>query len=271
MLVLNCLLGKGIFMLKLIQIQKNDGFATVTIDNPPMNVLSKQVTQELYQTFSQLKDDHEVISIILTGSGEKAFMAGADIKEFPKRVMHDIDDKKVTGHQLFNFIENLPKPTIALLNGYTLGGGLELALSCDIRIAEAHAKIGLPEINLGIFPGGGGTQRLPRLIGPAKAKEIMFTGEPLEAEDALKLGIVNRVVPKGEGKVAAEEMAAKFSSKSLQSLSRIKRAVNDGLQLPLEEGLQLEENLFNEVFHTEDAKEGVNAFIEKRKAVFTHK
>ena len=158
-------------MTKLITINKKDNIACVTINNPPMNVLSKTVTNELYKTFLHLQEDDEVVSIILTGQGERAFMAGADIKEFPMKINQRENTGLITGHQLFNFIEKIPKPTIAMLNGYTLGGGLELALCCDLRIAEVHVKIGLPEINLGLFPGGGGTQRLPRLIG-GKSKRI---------------------------------------------------------------------------------------------------
>lgn len=172
--------------------------------------------------------------------------------------------------EVFDLIENIPKPTVALLNGYTLGGGLELALTCDIRIAEDHAQIGLPEVKLGLLPGAGGTQRLSKLVGPSKAKEIMFTGDSLTAKEALDLGVVNDVVAKGEGRAAAEKISAKFSSYSLQALSRIKRLVNEGNDLPLNEGLKLEREQFEELFQTKDAKEGIRAFIEKRKPVFTN-
>ncbi|RLL46844.1 enoyl-CoA hydratase [Oceanobacillus piezotolerans] len=256
-------------MVELLYVNKSNGVATVVIKNPPMNVLSQQVTKELDIVFGQLEEDNEVISIILTGDGEKAFMAGADIKEFPERDAEKGDE--IDTHTVFNRIENIPKPTIAVLNGFTLGGGLELALTCDIRIAENHAKIGLPEVNLGLLPGAGGTQRLPRIVGSSKAKEMMFTGSPVDAEEAHKLGIVNKVVPKGEGREAAEKLANKLANQSLQALSRIKRLVNVGSELPLEEGLEMEKQLFNDLFVTEDAKEGVSAFIEKRKPVFTHK
>lgn len=251
----------------LLSIRKNGGIATVTLENPPMNVLSLQMTEELDEVFRQLEDDREVIAIIITGAGERAFMAGADIKEFPDR---DKEENLIDTHQVFNRIENIPKPTIALLNGFTLGAGLELALVCDIRIAEEHAKIGLPEVDLGLLPGAGGTQRLPRVVGLSKAKEIMFTGEALTAEEAYRVGIVNDVVPKGKGKDKALELAEKFASKSLQALSRIKRLANASFELPLEEGLQLEKQLFDDLFVTKDAKEGVQAFIEKRKPIFTH-
>ncbi|WP_082918105.1 enoyl-CoA hydratase [Oceanobacillus sp. Castelsardo] len=256
-------------MIELLSVSKKNGVATVTIDNPPMNVLSQKVTKELNFVFKQLQEDKEVISIILTGAGDRAFMAGADIKEFPERDPEKGDEIDI--HAVLNMIESVSKPTIAMLNGFTLGGGLELSLACDIRIAEDHAKIGLPEVNLGLLPGGGGTQRLPRIVGPSKAKEIMFTGDPVSAGEAHRLGIVNQVVPKGEGMEAAEKLAYKLASQSLQALSRIKRLVNVGSELSLEEGLQMEKQLFDDLFVTEDAKEGVSAFIEKRKPVFTHK
>lgn len=256
-------------MLKLLQMSKKDGIATVTIDNPPMNVLSQQVLKELGEVFTNLKEDDGVISIILTGKGDKAFMAGADIKEFPER--ENNKDNLIDAHAIFDIIENIPKPTIALINGFALGGGLELALTCDIRIAEDHAQVGLPEVKLGLLPGAGGTQRLPRLVGPSKAKEIMFTGDPLSADEALNLGIVNRVVKKGEGMKKAESLARKLASHSLQAVSRIKELVNIGTEMPLKEALKLEEEKFEEVFQTEDSKEGVQAFIEKRKPEFKHR
>jgi len=158
-----------------------------------------------------------------------------------------------------------------VLNGLTFGGGCELALACDIRIAEEHAQIGLPEIKLGLFPGGGGTQRLPRLVGEAKAKELMFTGDPISAQEAEKIRLVNRVVPSGEGLNSAKELAKRISRHSLQALSRIKKSVDEGMNHSLTEGIELEAALFAEVFQTEDIKEGVQAFIEKRKPVFQHR
>lgn len=257
-------------MAQLLSVEKNNGVATVLIDNPPMNVLSNQVIRELNEVFSGLKVDDDVIAIILTGKGEKAFVAGADIKEFPERKSTQ-PDQGPTVHEIFNMIEALPKPTIAVLNGYTLGGGLELALTCDIRVAEEHAQIGLPEVKLSLLPGAGGTQRLPRLIGPAKAKELLFTGDSLSANEAERIGIVNSVVPKGEGLAAGTKLAEKFAGHSLQSLSRLKELVNVMNEKPWSESLALEEKLFEELFSTEDAKEGINAFIEKRRPEFKHR
>lgn len=259
-------------MAELVRYEKANGVATVTIDNPPLNVLSAQVVSELDEVFTALAEDHEVVSVILTGAGNKAFMAGADIKEFPQLITQA--DKKssiMNSHRVLNNIDFFPKPTIAVLNGLTFGGGCELAIVCDIRIAEEHAQIGLPEIKLGIFPGGGGTQRLPRLIGEAKAKELMFVGDPITAQEAHRIGLVNHVVPSGEGLTAAGKMAQKIAGYSLQSLSRIKKAVDQGVERGLEAAIELEADLFAEVFSTEDVKEGVQAFIEKRAPKFTHK
>lgn len=260
-------------MNRLVQFEKEAGIAVVTIDNPPMNVLSSHVTRELKEVVSQIYTDPEVIVVILTGAGKRAFMAGADIKEFPQWIHLEKEElRKVTtaNHEVFTLLENLPKPTIAAINGFALGGGCELALACDIRIAEEQAQLGLPEVKLGLFPGAGGTQRLPRLVGEAKAKELMFTGDPVTAEEALAIGLINQMVPKGDGLDRAKEMAEKMASLSLQALSRIKQAVNDGTEMDLQAGLELEVDLFLDIFKTEDVREGVQAFIEKRSARFTH-
>ncbi|WP_216830716.1 enoyl-CoA hydratase [Alkalihalobacterium elongatum] len=261
-------------MEKLVRFEKANGVATVTIDNPPMNVLSGQVTKELGEVFSTLAEDAEVIAIILTGAGERAFMAGADIKEFPQWLHMSKEELKamnLQSHKVLNQIDEIAKPTIAMLNGITFGGGCELALTCDIRIAEEHAQVGLPEVKLGLFPGGGGTQRLPRLVGEAKAKELMFLGDPLTAQEAKEIGLVNQVVPTGEGMAVAQKMATKIARYSLEALSRIKKSVNEGMELEFNEAINLEADYFAGVFQTEDVREGVQAFIEKRKANFKHR
>ena len=259
---------------ELVRYQVKNGVAIVTIDNPPMNVLSGQVVQELGDIFTDLKGRDDAITVILTGEGQRAFMAGADIKGFPSKLGMDKNELKemnLASHQVLNSIENFPKPTIAMLNGITFGGGCELALTCDIRLAEEHAQIGLPEVKLGLFPGGGGTQRLPRLVGAAKAKELMFVGDPLTAEEAKEIGLVNKVVPTGTGMDAALEMAGRIAGYSLQALTRIKKAVNEGIEKPFDEAIDLEADLFAEIFATEDVREGVSAFIEKRKPAFSHR
>ncbi|MFC0270678.1 enoyl-CoA hydratase [Metabacillus herbersteinensis] len=258
----------GIFL----KVERKEKVAVVTINNPPLNVMNHQVVKELKEVFEELEHDQSIVSIILTGSGDRAFMAGADIKEFPQLIgQQGIKSNFMENHQIFNAIDDCSKPTIAVLNGITFGGGCELALTCDLRIAEDHIQIGLPEIKLGLFPGGGGTQRLPRAIGEAKAKELMFTGDPIDAERAERIGLVNYVVPKGEGLEKALQLAVRISRHSLPALSRIKKAVDEGLNKSLYDGVELEAELFEEVFQTDDIKEGVQAFIEKRKPAFTHK
>jgi enoyl-CoA hydratase len=255
-----------------VHFQKNGGIATVTINNPPMNVLSNQVVHELGEIFTAIEKDTEIVVVVLTGKGNRAFMAGADIKEFPQLI--ETEDKKeavMQQHHVLNQIDFLSKPTIAMLNGIAFGGGCELALTCDLRIAEAHAQLGLPEIKLGLFPGGGGTQRLPRLIGEAKAKELMFTGEAVSAEEAERIGLVNQVVTSDEGMDAARRLAQKIAGYSLPALSLVKRAVDMGAERPIQEGLENEAELFEQVFQTEDVKEGVAAFIEKRPPNFRNK
>ncbi|MFF2588870.1 enoyl-CoA hydratase [Peribacillus butanolivorans] len=257
---------------QLVKLEKSDNIAIVTIDNPPLNVLSNQVTNELKTTFDDLANDSEIVVVILTGAGSRAFMAGADIKEFPQSIgQTGMKERVLEQHAIFNQIDFLPKPTIAVLNGLTFGGGCELAITCDIRIAEEHAQLGLPEIKLGIFPGGGGTQRLPRIIGEAKAKELMFVGNPITAHEAEKIGLVNKVVETGQGMNEAMILAKQISGYSLQALSRIKKAVDEGTNMEFFTGIEREAELFEEVFLTEDVKEGVSAFIEKRRPVFAHK
>jgi enoyl-CoA hydratase len=259
-------------MAQFVKVEVEEKVAVVTVCNPPLNVLSKQVFQELAGAFKELETNDDVVAVIVTGDGDRAFVAGADIKEFPK-MMGNINMKNQVrdSHVTLNIIDQFPKPTIAALNGLTFGGGCELALACDIRIAEEQIQIGLPEIKLGLFPGGGGTQRLPRLIGDAKAKELMFTGDPITGVEAGRIGLVNHVVASGEALSEAKRLARKITRHSLQALSRIKKAVDEGLNRTLEEGIELEAELFAEVFQTEDIKEGVQAFIEKRKPVFQHR
>ncbi|QDI90485.1 enoyl-CoA hydratase [Salicibibacter halophilus] len=255
----------------LVTYKKENEIAVITIDNPPLNVMNQQIQKELKAITAEIKADKEVVCVLLTSTGEKAFMAGADIKEFPQMIENpDMRDQVMFMHQMLNEMEELPKPTIAVLDGLTFGGGCELALACDIRIAEEQIQIGFPEINLGLFPGGAGTQRLPRLIGESKAKEIMYTGEPITAAEAEKIGLVNRVVPSNEAYRTGMNLALQITEKSLPALSKIKQAVHDGMEVNLKEGIEKEATLFKEVFQTKDVQEGVEAFIEKRKPNFMH-
>lgn len=256
-------------MCELVKVTVSDKVAIITIDNPPVNVLSSKVAQGLLGTFRRMEEDKDIRAIVLTGAGQKAFMAGADIKEFPTWLgRNDMVEHVELNHQVFQYIERLVKPTIAMLNGLTLGGGCELALSCDFRIAEEHVKIGLPEINLGIFPGGGGTQRLPKLIGISKAKELMFFGDSISADEALSIGLVNKVTTSGTGMAVALEWATKLAEKSLNSIKNIKESMECGYEISFAAGIQKETELFCKTFHHVDAYEGINAFIEKRKPVF---
>jgi enoyl-CoA hydratase len=255
-----------------IKVEKENKCAILTITNPPLNVLNKQIFRELLDVFEQLQQDDETVAILITGAGDKAFAAGADIKEFPEMMgSSDIKQMVMNGHRALNAIDRIEKPTIAVLNGITFGGGCELALACDIRIAEEQIQMGLPEVKLGLFPGGGGTQRLSRLVGIAKAKELMFTGSAISAQEAEQIGLVNKVVQRGEGLNKARDLAATITGHSLEALSRIKQSVNQGAEMFLEDGLDLEAKLFVEIFQTEDIKEGVQAFIEKRTPAFQHR
>ncbi|MBX6394754.1 MAG: enoyl-CoA hydratase [Alicyclobacillaceae bacterium] len=255
-----------------VQWTKEDGYAVITIDNPPLNVMSESVARELGECVEEVEADGEVVAVIVTGAGIRAFMAGADIKEFPARMKPGAAGELSRHlHRVLNRLDDLPKPTIAAIRGYALGGGCELALACDMRIAGESAQLGLPEIKLGLFPGAGGTQRLPRLVGEAKAKELMFTGEPISAAEALRIGLVNRVVPDDEVLDAAKALAKTIAQRTLVSLTRIKRLVDQGGERPLKEALELEAQLFDEVFQTEDVREGVQAFLEKRAPKFRHR
>lgn len=259
---------------RLVKLSKKESVALITIENGPMNVLSQEVFRQLDEACEAIAADPEVVVAIVTGAGERAFMAGADIKEFPesmKLTPEQMEQHTLAGHATLNKLDFLNKPTIAAVNGLAFGGGCELAMTCDIRIAEEQAMFGLPEIKLGLFPGGGGTQRLPRLVGEAKAKELMFTGDPISAQEAKAIGLVNQVVGQGEALKTAEKIAQTISQRSLPALQCIKQAVDQGSDLSLEAGLKTEARLFAKVFQTEDIREGVAAFIEKRTPKFKHR
>ena len=254
-----------------VLLQVEEDIATITINNPPMNILDAEVVSGLLQVTADIRGYDDVKVVILTGQGTRAFMAGGDIKSFPDLIGHGEEVAYQGSKSLqepLDAIMNLPHPTICVLNGLALGGGCELALSCDVRIAEEHVEIGLPEVKLGLFPGAGGTQRLPRLIGVSKAKELIFTGDPVPAAKALEIGLVNEVVQAGEGLQVAHALARKISRHSAKALQYAKLAIDEGMNGSLEEGLETEARYFGKVFQTEDVKEGVSAFIEKRQAVF---
>jgi enoyl-CoA hydratase len=256
---------------KVLLVDIADRIATVTINRPDkLNALNKEVREEFVRVFDQLKDNDEVRVVIVTGAGDKAFVAGADIPEFQGR--GGVDQLHVTKRfGIFEAPEKLAKPVIAAVNGFALGGGCELALACDIRIASDKARLGQPEINLGILPGGGGTQRLPRLVGLGNAYKLLYTGQIVKADEALRLGMVDEVVPHDELQSRARELAAEIAEKSPVALELIKDAVRASVRTGLDDGMRHETTLFGLAFSSQDKEEGVAAFLEKRKAEFQGK
>ncbi len=255
-------------MSELVQIKREERLAVVTINRPPVNALNHEVLDALESAFDQLADDRSLGVVILTGAGEKAFVAGADINEFPKINRTNGEKLSRRGQQVFQKIADLPVPVIAAVNGFALGGGLELALACDIRVITENARVGLPEVTLGIFPGYAGTQRLPRLIAPGKAKELIFTGEMIGAEEAYRIGLADHFTGVGEALEKARAIAGKILKAAPIAVRLAKTAVNKGLEQTLEEGQKTEAAFFAELCDTEDQKEGANAFLEKRPPVF---
>lgn len=245
-----------------------DRVATLTVNRPDkLNALNVAVRKALLDAFDALASNDEVRCVVLTGAGEKAFIAGADIGEFDGRA--PIEQFRIMSDQtVFDAAEQFPKPVIAALNGFTLGGGCEIAMACDIRIASDKAKFGQPEINLGLLPGGGGTQRLPRLVGLGTAYKLLFTGEMIPAQEALRIGLVDEVVPAADLMARVQAMASTIASKSPVALRLIKEAVRASVRAPLDEGLRHERTLFGLAFSSQDMAEGVKAFIEKRPATF---
>lgn len=254
---------------KSIEFSVEDGIATITLNRPEaMNALNRDLIGELEEAVDQIGQDPKVRVVVITGAGEKAFAAGADIYEF--KTMNAVEALNFVQQvqRVYNKIERLPQPVLAAVNGYALGGGCELMMACDIIYACEHAKFGLPEINLGLIPGAGGTQRLPRLIGEPRAKEMLFTGEMIDAQEACRIGLVNRVVPADELMPEVRKLAERIKSKSSVALRAVKEAVEEGYDLDLVKGLAIEAKLLALCFSTEDKEEGVAAFLEKRKPVF---
>ncbi len=247
-------------------VEKQDGYIVAAINNPPANALGQGVLADLNLLLDTCLNDDEVRAIVLTGSGEKLFSAGADITEFAS--MQKGNTPRISGHDVFLKIENYPKVIIAALQGSAFGGGNELAMSCHLRILSASAKIGLPEVKLGIIPGWGGTQRLPRLIGKTKALEVMLTGDPLTPEEALSYGLVNKVVPAEQVLPEAKALAGRLAKGAPLAMREILKAVTLGLNTNIEEGIKIEKAGSAVVFASEDAKEGSTAFFQKRQPDF---
>jgi len=255
-----------------VRYQIEEGIAIVTIDNPAaLNALNTPTLTQLDQAFDQLAGNPEVKGVIITGGGEKSFVAGADIGEFQQVKGSTAAAFMARGQRIFDKIEAFDRPVIAAVNGFALGGGNELAMCCDIRVAAENALFGQPEVNLGIIPGYGGTQRLPRLIGPGKAKEIILADERINAQEALRIGLVQRVVPKGQAVEEAKKLLKKIMSKGPLAIKMGKKAINEGLGMSLRAGLDLEGQCEAVCFGSEDKDEGAKAFLEKRPAQFKGK
>jgi enoyl-CoA hydratase len=255
-----------------ILVEKRDKIAIVTVNRPKvLNALSTKTFLDLADAFEGLRKDKDVAVVILTGAGEKAFVAGADISEFASFTPDDARDYGRLGWRTMLAIEKLGKPVIGAINGFALGGGLELAMCCTFRYASDNARLGQPEVNLGLTPGFGGTQRLPRLVGKGRALEMLLTGSPIDAATAERIGLVNKVVPQAELLAECEKTARAIASKAPIAIRYCIEAANSGLNMGLEEGFEFEAGVFGLAFSTEDYREGTKAFLEKRKAEFKGK
>jgi enoyl-CoA hydratase len=252
-----------------ILFEKKNSIAYITVNRPKvLNALNMATMEELRSAFHDIKNDPSIRVVIITGAGEKAFIAGADIGELAK---HDpVSAKAYThrGQSVLNLIENLGKPVIACINGFALGGGCEIAMACTMRLASENAKLGQPEVKLGIIPGYGGTQRLPRLVGKGLAMQLVLTGDMITAQEAHRIGLVNEIVAAAELIPRAEAIAQKIIANAPLAVQYAMEAVNRGMEMPLAEGLFLEATLFGVSCATEDKKEGTTAFLEKRQAQF---
>lgn len=253
-----------------ILLTRANGIGTISINRPKaLNALNYETMLELKQLVGNIAQDTTVKVIIITGSGDKAFVAGADITEMQSMTAIEGRNWGRMGQEVFSMIENLPQPVIAAINGFALGGGCELAMACDIRIASEKAKFGQPEVSLGITPGFAGTQRLPRLVGRAAAKELLFTGDVIDAETAFRLGLVNKVVAAEELLDKAKALAEKILTRAPQAVQLCKVAVNNGMNMDTQSAYAYEAEVFGLCFATLDQKEGMSAFVERRSPKFT--
>jgi enoyl-CoA hydratase len=255
-----------------IRLEKKNHIAYVTVSRPKvLNALNRATMEELHAAFTAVRDDDEIRLAILTGEGERAFVAGADINELATQGPVEGAEYARAGQAVLDLIENCGKPVIACVNGFALGGGCELAMACTLRLASENAKFGQPEVKLGIIPGYGGTQRLPRLVGKGLAQQILLSGEMISAQEACRIGLVNETVPLGELIPRAEALAAKIMANGPLACRYVIEAVNKGMEMTLQEGLFLEASLFGLCCSTQDKNEGTKAFLEKRPAHFTGK
>ena len=250
-------------------LERDGAVAIITINRPKvLNALNTQTMDELRRVILELKQDDDVRVVILTGAGEKSFVAGADINELAVQTPVSGREHALAGQHVLDLVENMGKPVIAAINGFALGGGCELAMACTLRLAADTAKLGQPEIALGLLPGYAGTQRLPRLVGKGKAMEVILTGTPIAADEAQRIGLVNRVVPAAELMAEARKLAAQLAKSAPIAMRYIINAVNKGVEMPFAEACQYEATLFGLVASTDDMREGTTAFLEKRKPEF---
>ncbi|GAA4467184.1 enoyl-CoA hydratase/isomerase family protein [Phytohabitans houttuyneae] len=255
-------------MADFVRVEIKDGIGTIRLDRPPMNALNTQVQEELREAATAASADPEVRAVIVYG-GEKVFAAGADIKEMADMSYVDMSARAADLSSALGVFARIPKPVVAAITGYALGGGCELALACDWRVVADDAKLGQPEIKLGIIPGAGGTQRLARLVGPARAKDLVLSGRMVDAEEALRIGLADRVVPAAEVYDTAVALVRPYTEGPAQAVRAAKLAIDGGLDMDLTSGLAWESQLFAALFATEDKREGMTAFVEKRKPRFT--
>ncbi|TFG64084.1 MAG: crotonase [Gemmatimonadales bacterium] len=257
-------------MSDVLLVEKLDGrVALLTFNRPDkMNALNLEVRHALFAALAELRDDDDVRVVVLTGAGEKAFIAGADIAEFKDAAPVE-QYRAMQRGDIYSAMERFPKPIIAMINGYCLGGGCELSMACDIRVASSNAKLGQPEINLGIIPGGGGTQRLPRLIGEGQSMRLIITGEMISASEAERIGLVEKVFDPEHLRESTLEMARTIASRSPIALQAAKESILVARRMPMDEGLKFERAWFGLLFSTQDKNEGVDAFLNKRQAEFT--
>ena len=249
-----------------ILLEKKDHVAIATVNRPKaLNALNSEVLNDLNTLLDEIAADPEIRVLVLTGSGEKAFVAGADIGEMSALTKAEGEAFGKKGNDVFRKLETLPIPAIAAVNGYALGGGCELAMACDIRLCSDTAVFGQPETGLGITPGFGGTQRLARLVGPGMAKQLIYSARNIKADEALRIGLCNAVYPAEELMPAAEKLAETIAKNAPIAVRACKKAINEGLEMPMDEAVALEEKLFGSCFETADQKEGMQAFLEKRR------
>ena len=259
-------------MSKNLKLERDGWIATLTVNRPDkLNALNDDTMAELESAFTAMAGDAQIKGVILTGAGEKAFVAGADIAELATQSPVEGQERSIRGQRVLDRIERLGKPVVAAVGGFALGGGCELALACHVRVASENARLGTPEVKLGIMCGYGGTQRLPRLVGKGRALEMLLTGEMVDAQEALRIGLVNRVVPKDKLLAESDALLRKMLANGPVSLRFTLEAVNDGLEMPLDESQRAEATLFGLICSTGDMKEGTKAFLEKRPAKFQGK